>query len=821
MKQKAIFLAFHVLCTLCAIVVTFWSFGVAAAADVSPFEKQFARLDSSLSRLAGLPEVRMKEVAPFNGVAKQVLAAHPEIASVMRTNSKGIVVNSVIRAGGGNEAYADVSRLEWYTVPKTTMHPYYSMLRKENRRSYLVWSRPLSISMTIGGSRFGGVVAVSLDLTACFNQSAAAMRGPFQILLDGKSFYYLSWNEGQAFDESPLVVPGNTHFSLKIPRKNIAKVPLMALAGAAAAAPAQREAVRVPEKKETLGRSAPGPDISDKQELPPYDENADLESKTGSVAKPDNASGRAGRGSGSAFLQIAGAVAFLLVVFCLWLIISTLRKWQSLKPSTSPGIEKQPVPPSEEGAQEPLADGTGIEEEKTVENRPPYADIPAFPLPQQYEMTPAPVTEPVVEQVAAPPVEHHETLEKPADGREEINGIDEQQVHDEIVADIRAEMRAKITDEQRDAIYEKEFEAMASAIRQRLIDTEMAGLVETLRKQLAGELHQHIAETMTASIQEQERKAVEREVAEKIRVEEYDAVVRAEREKLSESVRTKLAEEESAVCTSEARKNLRDEIYETVRKGEEEVFTAQAREEIAAEIRNNLLEKEKDSILSQQRRNIETELYEEVSRQKRDAIRESAIKEITEEEHQRIGSGLRKTILEDEKNRIINEEAPGMRQQVRRQMQDEEFENMHRTVRDEIYSETVQAIKQNLEDKYRTVVEEKIAELNVHLRKKMKSDIRAAMKADYEQLMEHIEQLSGSLTNIEALQSLSQTITLLTDEKKKYKYLNLNTAQTESLLEYLKRVHNRLNIFFDKVDESVRVLMLNLNSVKNKLDNNE
>ena len=146
---------------------------------------------------------------------------------------------------------------------------------------------------------------------------------------------------------------------------------------------------------------------------------------------------------------------------------------------------------------------------------------------------------------------------------------------------------------------------------------------------------------------------------------------------------------------------------------------------------------------------------------------------------------------------------------------------MRQTVRDEIYSETVQAIKRNLEDEYRTVVQEKVVELTVHLKKKAKSDIRTAMKADYDRLIEHIEHLAASIANIEALQSLSQTITLLSDEKKKYKYLNLNTAQTESLLEYLKRVQNRFNIFFDKMDEAVRELMLKLNSVKNKVDSNE
>jgi formiminotetrahydrofolate cyclodeaminase len=74
------------------------------------------------------------------------------------------------------------------------------------------------------------------------------------------------------------------------------------------------------------------------------------------------------------------------------------------------------------------------------------------------------------------------------------------------------------------------------------------------------------------------------------------------------------------------------------------------------------------------------------------------------------------------------------------------------------------------------------------------------------------------MATIEALDSLSQTIALLTNEKKKYKYFNLNTAQTESLLDYLKRVHNRFNIFLDKHDEAVREISLKINSIMNTLD---
>jgi hypothetical protein len=807
-----------------ALVVILLFVGVAASDDASFIEKQFARLDSSLTRLSARPEVRMKEVAPFDGVAKQMLAAYPEIEAVMRTNSKGSVVNSVRRENGDSETHADVS--EWYAATKSGMVPYYGQLRKENGRTYCIWTRPLSIGTLIGGRRFGGVVATSLDITACFSRFTAAMHGPFEILLDGKSFYYISWNEGQAFDETPIAVPGHPHFAIRVPRMNRSGSSI-----GNTVSQTQEDSARVLNVKRTFREIPHGPAVSDKQKPLVENEYAAGESLDGQGESHGIVPGRAGERSLPAFFKIAIAVAALIVVFCLWLIISTLRTRQSMCPSTTHDVEQANATPlaRAENAAAPVEN----EDVEPAQQRPSYAHVPALEpatdaslsvgagTPENDVAAPVPPGEPAVELEMSPSLMQSGPAEIPIENNDDLREAAARRERDETAAEMRAEMPAKITDDMRNEIYEKELEIVTSAIRQRLMDTEMAGLVEKLRQQFARELHQHIAETMAASIEEQERRVVEKEAAKKIRDEEYEAIVRSEREKLSESVRTKLAEEESVVYVAEARESLRNEIYSKVRAGEEDVFSAQAREELAAEIRKSLIETEKEGIASLQRQKLESELYDDVSRQHRETIRESIIKDVTNEERKRIESGLRKTILEDEKNRIIAEEAPGIRQEIRTRLRDEELDALHGRVRDEIYSETVQAIKQNLEDKYRVVVEEKIAQLHVHLEKKARSDIRAAIKGDYDRLMERLEQLSGSLTNIEVLQSLSQTVTLLTDEKKKYKYLNLNAAQTESLLEYLKRVHNRFNIFFDRVDESIRELTLGLGSVGNKLDRNE
>ena len=813
---------------ICTIAVPFRFLGVSVAADASLIEKQFARLDSSLTRIAGLPEGRMKEVAPFDAAAKLVLAAHPEIDAVLRTNSKGIVVNCARRLNGESMLHTDVAALAWYAEPKSGMTPFYGPLHKENGRTNCIWSRPLSINMPMGGSRFAGVVAISFNVTACFNRFAAAMHGPFQIMLDGKSFYYLSWTDGQAFDEMPIAVPGDLHFSLRIPRKSPSQSPHVP--GNAAAAVRQGNSARALDSRETSHKAPFGQDTFNKQ-----DEKATAEPQAVPDTVPDDVSGRAAGGSASTFLKVAGIIAVLLVAFCLWLIISTLRRRPVAAQVRDDAAVVSAASDDEEASQTPSFDSVMGEAGEQAHTVHAYENIPDLSSPAavaslDHKAAPEAAAEPVSNDTPPlpaeePDVDHAaEIPQAPAadySGKPPVNGEDPQDVAArQVLNEIVAEARAKITDDQRNEIHRKELEDLSTAIRQQIIDNEMPGLIETLRKQFAAEMHQHIAQTMSGAIEEQERNAVAKEVKEKIRSEEYDAIVHREREMLSESVRTRLAEEETARLTDEALEKLRSEISNAVRDGEETVVRARIREEMADQIRSELLDKEKDRIAEQQRSKVEAELYGEVSRQQRAAIRESVIEKITNEEHQRVDAGLRKTIIDNEKQRIIAEESEDMRRQIRTQLRDEEFESMRRTIRDEIYSETVQAIKQNLDERYQTVVEEKMADFKASLHKKIRTDISSSIKADYERLMEHIDRLSSSLTNIEALQSLSQTITLLSDEKKKYKYLNLNAAQTESLLEYLRRVHNRLNIFFDKVDESVRELMLNLGNVKNKLDEN-
>jgi len=130
-------------------------------------------------------------------------------------------------------------------------------------------------------------------------------------------------------------------------------------------------------------------------------------------------------------------------------------------------------------------------------------------------------------------------------------------------------------------------------------------------------------------------------------------------------------------------------------------------------------------------------------------------------------------IIEAERNRLREQEGPGLRQEIREGLREEEIEAMHARVKTEIYTETVQALNAGLEEKYKGALERKLEEYKGEVEKRVRGEIKGRIKSEYHGLIEHIEGLSHSLDNVEALDSLSQTITLLHDEKKKYKYFNL------------------------------------------------
>lgn len=872
-----------------AAVFLFFSRCAWSAQEAEYLQKQFTEIDSALSRIPALPEARMKEVEPVNGLFRKLLARYPEVVSILRTNSKGVVVNDVERQGKADALHSNVFDSAWYAGPKKTSAPWYGPLVKENRRPYLVWSRPLSVRMPIGSERFGGVVNFKIDMFACFKDFAAHANGPFEILLNKKSFYYLSWTDNIPFEESDVTLPGNIVLGLRVPK-------------AAAAEVRRQQPASQRQPMEETGAAEPR---RESREAGMKQAEADVSVKAEDSVLSIQGEPAAARtvSHGNLWLLFAGAALLLTLIFGAALLVGRGRR-RAAQAAGDTG-------PAAAAAPDNIDIDVPVIETAFSGTREAYKKIPEFtagtsgaPVPEVEEVSPSKTDREAVPNSGEEAVEHLPDLEKVEEpgladaDRERIRNEERKhaedeytekirrdvledltrtisaevrqeyqdqtaalvkeelkeeirknltenekqelarQVRDELAgetraaleselretlggevrAELSAQVRAQVEETERERICKKELEALTSIVRQQLIEKEMPALIEAHRTRLSAEIREKVTQSLSAKYGEEAAAALREELSQKVRLEETERILREESEHLRESLRETLVAEEAPSLAGKIRETLAQEMRAKIEAGERDVMRDAMVAEMKASVREELLTTEHDSIRAEQLERLERELYSELLVLEKDKIRATLLDKITSEERDRVEKQERGSIIEAERNRLLAREAHAIREQVRQKVLAEEMQAIRESVKSEIYSETVAAIRSGLDEKYKSAVQEELAGMKEGLGKKARTDLRVGLQEEYRGLMDNVEQLSAFLANSHALQSLGQTVTLLSEEKKKYKYLNLNTAQTESLLDYLKRIHARFNIYLDTLDKSVRELMLKLGSVKNRLD---
>jgi len=810
------------------LVICGFTITAADASDILVLQKQFSVVDSVFTHLVSLPESRMKEVPPFDAVSKKTVARNIAILCVMRTNSKGAVVNCVWRSRSSMGIHSDVSATEWYTQPQQNGNPYYGIISKDAKRVTATWSRPLYISTTAGGKRFAGVVAIVIDANVCFAKFASAMHSPFQIVRNNIVLYSHLWKNSWSYSDSPFSIADFFDGSLRMQAEKTA------------IAPAQKSPVVSPVLPDSNAKPL----------------NANIDKKVKPVAAaidtnlaPDDSLAVSAQAAITAkhaktvtlLIIVGGIIVLLMIGIIIWFVLGNRKNkknpWipEDVQPAAETNrneqIEEINIAKPESETEIQQDDNAVFEESENTKSQQINSDGNLLPA-QSEEL----------EIVSESPPTHAEEFSHETGLHEHVETAsltdDTSSLHvapmtlSRMIAETEAEQLTNDTVQQESAeagsvvpeqtsheyVCKEESGKLSAEIRRQLIEKEMPKLIAEQRDLLTSEVKQNLLESSLAEIEEQERLGLQSEIAKKIRKDEYAALAEEARKELAESMRHNIAEREASRITARIIETLTAEIRAKIVEHETDSIRSRVLDEETNRIRDTIRHDEYDGIAQKQRERLERDIYEELSQKERSAIAESVVAKLTEEEHARITTDLRDAIIRDEKNRLVAEESPQLREDLACELREQEYANLKNTVRDEIYGETIYAIRSDVEEKYKVIVDEKIQELKASLQKKIKTDIKKDILAEYEQLAGFADHLSATMTNVEALESLSQTVTLLTDEKKKYKYLNLNATQTESLLEYLKRVQNRFNIYFDKVDESIRELMLKLGNMKNKLD---
>ena len=829
-------------------------------------ERQFLNTDSSIARFVGRPETRMKEIAPAEALFLTTLKEHPELLFIIRTNSKGLVVNSVSRENRSPSFTGDASDSAWYSVVQKTMKPYYSPLVQDKGKQYmLLWSRPIRVTNEWGTSRFGGVVAVAIAVEEFFKRFAGTLSGPFQVLLDGKELYGRKGDPAAVLLEKAVRIPGVSGLTCKVVS---IKTPLPSVA----AHPDTAHAVSITTKG-NQEMQAPAPAVATvKPSVAPQQSGQEAH------AFGNDASGPADTEHDPVTIlwkmRLYGTAA-IVVVFIGVVALSRQRKKQKTrlvaaaeqptamddafrpesplqsrqrsiaveiadelqaqsKRGEAPEEEASPSFSVKDTAQEPVVTavdgekpGAPPEAEVTEELRADRgaADISARVLSEEEASLKEEVREQRYQEIKRE-VQEKETndlrnaviTELKTDIRRKLEEHEAEAIRAALQQELTDAWRQEIKEKNYEELYKKELENLAKVIREKLIEKEMPLLVESHRVELSNEIRKKMAAAFSEQIEQHERNALKADIVKKLQLDEYPHLLQEEREKLRASLQRHISENETPMLEEQAREELTGRIR-TQMLAETETVREQVRLEIKEKLARRIMEEEQGALAAGVRDEITRRIRDEISQKERKAIHDRLLLEAIEEQRARIATQELQQVIETERRRIAEHEAPALREQVRAQLREEEMEAMHARVKSELYAETIKAVQENLEEKYKNILEKRMADFQVRLDKQVRTDIQAALQSEYRDLIEHVEHLSGSLVKVDALDSLTQTITLLTDEKKKYKYFNLNSAQTESLLEYLKRVHGRFNIFLDKVDEAVREMELKINSVLNKLNN--
>jgi hypothetical protein len=880
----------------------------------SQLPQYYKEADSLLSRLLARPETRMKEIAPAESLFHQTLAKHSEVFFIVRTNSKGVVVNAVSRNEDSTmHPGMDAAGNKWHSAPEKNQKRYHGPVLPAGGKGKpaVVCSVPIIVKNSIGVLRFGGVLAIGVfsnqasaivpvskrekartssvdtlsgltaqkpkakDTASGGKVSSASAPASFPDTLHGKMAQSVKEKDplvsSQAASKSPIASPEDTCSG-----EALRKMDAAADDSAVSTLVAPHEAASTASFDSSVSGSGETPRAP----------NPRIANESSSVATSGDSHGIPWA------LPVSGAAAFVLIAFAFvlrgkkWLQHRAGDKGQEAELSMLGGAIS-----SDEFSSLPIQTDENSPMESAKDSSPLQHEVPAMSIhealihdetialhdsggSQVFNLEPdgekadagthGEASEPPYSSTNESAVEWDGELPTAQSGggenadeeqhrRNEIrarlasdmkNEIMENEINgirNSVIAELKAEIRQKLEKNESEAIrshlrqelaeawrseieqnyrepfYRQEIENLRKIVRQKLVEKEMPLLVNSFRDELSKEIRQKMVATYYDQIERHERNVMKAEIIKRLQTDEYPQLFQEEREKLRNSIERQLSEKESEPIAALLREDLTNRLRAGIQT-EEESLRNDIRREMAARVEGELMEREYDDVVRDIRNGLKERTMAEIAERELNTIHEDLVAQITNDERERIHAEELGQIIETERRRIAEQEAPMLREQVRQQLREQELDAMRSLVKKEIYSETTQSIREACEIEFKDLLEKKIVEYREFIEKKLQSEMKKNILDEYHTLTDDLERLAGSVGNVEALESLEHTITLLSDEKKKYKYFNLNSAQTESLLEYLKRVQSRFNIFLDKIDESLREMELKIRSVMNKLD---
>jgi len=168
----------------------------------------FAELKNDFDLVVAAPALRKTKLVYTDRHFVSILKKHQTFYSLIRTNSKGVVINEVIRGATPVRDYRKIANQFWYNHVAKTHEEYQGFLKEETGRYYLFWAKPILFTTPNGTKKFFGAVAAKIDLWDCFHKISTDVDKPFLARVEGISLYAHKWKNVTEFDEAGVTIPG-------------------------------------------------------------------------------------------------------------------------------------------------------------------------------------------------------------------------------------------------------------------------------------------------------------------------------------------------------------------------------------------------------------------------------------------------------------------------------------------------------------------------------------------------------------------------------------------------------------------------------------
>jgi len=202
------------------IVLFFFQPLTAKQASKEDIENYFSELQNTFTLIAGASSVKSTSLSRTERYFVAILKKNQTLYSLIKTNSKGVIISEVIRGQTPERDYRNVADQPWFRTVLKKREDHYGFVKEETGRYYLFWGKPVFK----GANRFVGAVAVKIDLWDCFHKISADVKEPFLIRLANKSLYSHKWEKESLYNDDLLNIPGVRKISLRLEKIGSQKV---------------------------------------------------------------------------------------------------------------------------------------------------------------------------------------------------------------------------------------------------------------------------------------------------------------------------------------------------------------------------------------------------------------------------------------------------------------------------------------------------------------------------------------------------------------------------------------------------------------------